>query len=80
MTRAKVLLLGAACTLAVADFSLIAAEAITSKTPNGVRIECVYDSWSDSYFVIFSKWKDIEVVPYSVCPDMERKWIDDNGN
>ena len=50
----------------------IAAESFTKRTPNGVKLECVYDSWSDSYFVIFSKWKSIFVVPYSVCPDMER--------
>lgn len=68
MTRAKTLLLGAACTLAIADITMVAADAITSKTPNGVRIECIFDSESETYFVIFSKWHDIEVVPYQLCP------------
>jgi hypothetical protein len=47
----------------------LAAEALTNRTPNGVKIECVYEEQSESYFVIFSKWHDLEVVPYQLdCP------------
>jgi hypothetical protein len=66
--KARLLLL---ITLIIAGTGVraLAAESFMSRTPNGVRIECVYDPSTEYYYVIFSKWKSLFVVPFQIeCP------------